>query len=339
MDLATAIAQRLDEIGYSLADANAPSLEAVDLLLNHTEQRIHFLDWAFTRILGSVHSNCDGHAASAEEIDDVEARVCHSAVLLGLAQGEGMDAARGLGGVPERAKWLLDVAQMVEDQERLWSRPPDHLSFDSFGPPSLAACLQSSSFPPLFSPDLLDRATAGAANSSVNSIEEADQRLVDLRERKQQIHDETILLAAQCVVDPLRDQSQQHTTAADANLTAAVRRYLSLANEVANKVDRDLLPWMQRNPPPRPIKLGPRASAVHRQHSAVLQILAGLQVVQETAPALHEAATVAAGTATPKVKEWWDAVAAVTAGTEATIHTLRSEIAALTQSQAQQHAK
>ncbi|CAI5486684.1 unnamed protein product [Closterium sp. Naga37s-1] len=307
---------------------------------------------------------------------------------------------QGVGGVPERATWLLEVARRVEDMGRLRSRPEDQLALASYAPPSAAALLlpargpariglvcpavssspagppcssisrllfpqhfsfpipiprpedqlalgsyaplsaaallQPSSFPPLFSPDLLTRAKADAAarrrdnRANMSGIEEARQRLVELRERKQQIHDDTILLAAQCVVDPLRDQSQQHTAAADANLTAAVQRYLSLANEVAYKVDRDLLPWMQRNPPPRPIKIGPRASAVHSQHSALLKILAGLQVVQATAPSLHEAATVTAGTATPQVKAWWGAVAAATASTEESIQSLRSEISALT---------
>ncbi|CAI6006557.1 unnamed protein product [Closterium sp. NIES-65] len=258
---------------------------------------------------------------------------------------------QGVGGVPERATWLLEVARRVEDMGRLRSRPEDQLALGSYAPPSAAALLQPSSFPPLFSPDLLTRAKADAAarrrdnRANMSGIEEARQRLVELRERKQQIHDDTILLAAQCVVDPLRDQSQQHTAAADANLTAAVQRYLSLANEVAYKVDRDLLPWMQRNPPPRPIKIGPRASAVHSQHSALLKILAGLQVVQATAPSLHEAATVTAGTATPQVKAWWVtvtgtatpqvkawwvAVAAATSSTAEIVHSLRAEISALT---------
>ncbi|CAI5989940.1 unnamed protein product, partial [Closterium sp. NIES-65] len=351
MDLATAVATRLEDVGYSLAGANARSLEEVDLLLNHTEQRLHFLDWAFTKILGSMHTNRDRGAAPAEMIDTVESRVCHTAVLLGMAQGDGRDAATGVGGVPERATWLLEVARRVEDMGRLRSRPEDQLALGSYAPPSAAALLQPSSFPPLFSPDLLTRAKADAAarrrdnRANMSGIEEARQRLVELRERKQQIHDDTILLAAQCVVDPLRDQSQQHTAAADANLTAAVQRYLSLANEVAYKVDRDLLPWMQRNPPPRPIKIGPRASAVHSQHSALLKILAGLQVVQATAPSLHEAATVTAGTATPQVKAWWVtvtgtatpqvkawwvAVAAATSSTAEIVHSLRAEISALT---------
>ncbi|CAI5524640.1 unnamed protein product [Closterium sp. Naga37s-1] len=150
--------------------------------------------------------------------------------------------------------------------------------------------------PPPHFPMLPSRCRDNRAN--MNGIEEAGQRLVELRERKQQIHDDTILLAAQ-----------------------------------------DLIPWMQRNPPLRPIKIGPRASAVHSQHSALLKILAGLQVVQATAPSLHEAATDTAGTATPQVKEWWGAVAAATASTEDSIRSLRAEISALTQALVQPHLR
>ncbi|CAI7818350.1 unnamed protein product, partial [Closterium sp. NIES-53] len=171
--------------------------EAVDLLLNHTEQRLHFLDWAFTRILGSMHTNREGGAAPAERINNVESRVCRTAVLLGLAQHDGWNAATGVGGVPERAAWLLDVARRVEDVARLRSRPQDQLALGSYAPPTAAALLQPSSFPPLFSPDLHTRARAHAAASRGDGIEEAGQRLAELRERKQQIHDDTILLAAQ----------------------------------------------------------------------------------------------------------------------------------------------
>ncbi|CAI7735613.1 unnamed protein product [Closterium sp. NIES-53] len=104
---------------------------------------------------------------------------------------------QGVGGVPERAAWLLDVARRVEDVARLRSRPQDQLALGSYAPPTAAALLQPSSFPPLFSPDLHTRARAHAAASRGDGIEEAGQRLAELRERKQQIHDDTILLAAQ----------------------------------------------------------------------------------------------------------------------------------------------
>ncbi|CAI7837661.1 unnamed protein product, partial [Closterium sp. NIES-54] len=228
MDLATAVATRLEDVGYSLAGANARSLEAVDLLLNHTEQR-----------LGRLNE-----------------MLRHTTLLK----------------TPRSLRTMARLREMLAHAlPPSLALPQDQLALGSYAPPTAAALVQPSSFPPLFSPDLHTRARAHAAASRGDGIEEAGQRLAELRERKQQIHDDTILLAAQCVVDPLRDQSQQHTAAADANLTAAVQRYLSLANEVTYKVDRDLIPWMQRNPPPRPIKIGPRASAVHSQHSALLK--------------------------------------------------------------------